>query len=145
MKVKNIDLDYKIIEDNFKLDKDLIYKYHIESGNDYKKCSLRTYNDLLKADNSFNFYGVFEGTNLIGFFGTEYTNYVNTIFVKPEYRNRRYMKKFFSLVKSKVDNEFYTALYKKNKRAINFYLKNNGNIVEDNKEYVIIKMEGVCQ
>lgn len=142
--LKEIELTYELIEDNFKLDKELIEKYHIEEGNDYKKCCLRTYNDLQKdVDNSFKLYGVFDNNNLIGFFGTEFDNYINTIFVKPEYRNKKYMEFFTNYMFLTVGNEFYTALYTKNKRAIEFYKKLGGKIVKDlnDKNAVLIKVE----
>lgn len=143
--IKEIKLSYSLIEDNFKLDKELIEKYHIEEGNDYKKCSLRTYNDLIETTdkNSFKLYGVYQDDQLIGFFGTEFNNYINTIFVKPEYRNKECMKLFTNYIIDVVGKEFYTALYKKNTRAINFYIKLGGKIMKELKEHnaVIIKVE----
>ena len=139
--LKEIDLTYNLIEDNFKLDKELIEKYHIEEGNDYKKCSKRTFEDLQNVDESFKLYGYFEDDKLIGFFGTELGNYINTIFVKPEYRNKEYMNKFVDSILDTVGNKFYTALYNKNTRAINFYKKLGGQVIEKNNKFKIIKVE----
>lgn len=143
MKLKKIKLEYSVIEDNFKLDKDLIENYHIEDGNDYRKCSKRTYEDLLKCHESFNFYGIFLNEELIAFFGTEFDHYVNTIFVKPQYRKKQYMSIIFNKIKETVGNKFYTALYEKNKRAINFYIKNGGQVIK--KQDNIIILEVLCQ
>lgn len=138
--IKQIKLTYDLIESNFKLDKDLIKNYHIEDKNCYKVASKRTYDDLLKADKSFELYGVFLKDDLLGFFGTEFNNYINTIFVKPIYRNKEYMKQFFNLIKKTVGDKFYTALYNKNTRAINFYKKNNGVVVEKTDDYTILEV-----
>lgn len=143
LNIKQIKLTYDLIESNFKLDKDLIKKYHIEEGNCYKTASKRTYNDLLKADKSFKLYGVFFKEDLLGFFGTEFNNYVNTIFVKPIYRNKEYMKNFFSLIKETVGDKFYTALYNKNTRAIDFYKKNGGVVFGKKDNYTILEV--TCQ
>lgn len=135
------DLSLEVIENNFKLDKKLIDKYHIESGKTYKECSLRTYEDLINnTHESFRFFKVFKGDVLVGFFGTEYENYVNTIFIVPEFRNKENNKLFFDKIKSIVGDTFYTALYDKNTRAINYYLKNNGNIIDKLDNVVIIKI-----
>jgi len=145
MITRRLELTQSIIENGFKLDKDLIGIYHIESGTDYKTCATRTYNDLKNTTlPSFKFYGVFEDDDLVGFFGTEDidhgVHYVNTIFVKPEYRNRAAMKGFYKCLTDIVGNNYVTALYKKNSRAIDFYLNNNGKIMTSEQDYVIIKV-----
>jgi hypothetical protein len=141
MITRQISLTLDVIQNNFKLDKDLIDMYHIESGKGYEICSLRTYNDLKdKTDPSFKFYGVYKEDELIGFFGTELGYYVNTIFVKPEYRNKETMSNFYKCLTDIAGDTFVTALYSKNTRAIDFYLRNNGNIVAEIDNFVVIKI-----
>ena len=143
--LKEIELTYSLIEDNFKLDKELIEKYHIEEGNDYKKCSLRTFTDLQNDvdHDSFKLYGVYNNGDMVGFFGTEFNNYINTIFVKPEYRTKEYMNFFINYITMIVGKKFYTALYTKNERAIEFYKKIGGKVMENlnDGKAVFIKVE----
>jgi hypothetical protein len=77
---------------------------------------------------------------MVGFFGTEEYIYVNTIFVNPSYRKSEYMKAFYKCLTSIVGDNYITALYKKNTRAIQFYIKNNGKVITDLEDYVVIQI-----
>jgi len=141
MQVKEIELSLDIIESHFKMDEDLLNIYHIEAGNGYKQCALRTFEDLKNTTfPTFKFYGVYEDEKMVGFFGTEEYIYVNTIFVNPSYRKSEYMKAFYKCLTSIVGDNYITALYKKNTRAIQFYIKNNGKVITDLEDYVVIQI-----
>lgn len=117
-----------LIRDGFSKDVDLINHWHIEAGNGLDACVQRTCDDLKNVHDSFTFFEYKENDIVIGFFGREFDNYINTVFVMPEYRTKEYMSRFWGFLTSKVTPKFYTALYSKNTRAINFYLNNGGTV-----------------
>lgn len=116
-----------IIEECFSLDEELCKKWHIAAPGTSEECSKKTVDDLNKAHISFKFYKVMLQKKLVGFYGTEEIGnklYVNTIFIKPKYRNKDLSIKFLKL----IPRPFTTYLYAKNERAINWYLKNGGKV-----------------
>lgn len=120
------------IDECFRTDKDLVDLYHIASGDSVEKCIVRTIDDLFNTDPSFKFYQLHSGNQCVGFFGSEFSNYLTTIFIKPEYRNRKDISEIWKLISSHFDDEFYTSIYSKNTRALTFYRKNGIEIEEFN-------------
>ncbi len=111
------------IEECFATDQDLLDQWHIESGNGLENCVDRTMRDVAKFDHSFKFFTVHEGNSLVGYWGIEFGQYINLIFVKPGFRTKDFMAKFWDEIKKSVCEPFYTAVYSKNIPAIRFYGK----------------------
>lgn len=137
-----------IIKKYFSMDKDLITTYHLVSGTNLDTCINQTFNDLQPVDNTFKFFEILEDNKEFGYFGYERNaTYLTTIFVNPEYRNKDNMFKLWNLIKSQLEPKFETAIYKKNTRALNFYLKNGANIVREgihnNTIYVLLEFKEV--
>lgn len=136
-----------VILESFKTDQELIDTYHVVSGSGLDNCVNKTFNDLNKADPSFKFYLLEDNNKQLGFFGKEYSNYLTTIFIHPDYRNKQSVSKIWNLIKNEFTTPFYTAIYKKNTRALNFYLKNNGRIIREdvyeNNPFVLIEFKEV--
>lgn len=138
MELKEITLEqcFKFLLDHYGEDKDLIDVYHIEAGTDVVTCATRTMNDL-KSGMDLKLYQIDEST----VFGTELGNtYLNVIYVRPYFRNKSKMKDIWSKIKTVCSDNFYTGLYKKNTRAINFYLKNDGQIISKTDNGVLIQI-----
>lgn len=133
------------IEAMFPLDKDLSDKYHVSSGSNVQACIERTKFDLSFVDKSNKFYVLYNGDEEIGFFGKEFDNYLNTLFIVPAYRNKEIMPAIWNTIKSSFTKPFYTALYSKNNRAIEFYKKNGGSVEKTfsfcNEPAVMIRFE----
>ena len=140
--IHSLENNYKlIIEDCFKTDQELLNKWHIESGNGLENCVIRTYNDLINAN--VKVYSLKENNNLIGFFGIEESTYLSGFFIKPEYRKKEYITQFWNIVNKEFNNKkFYSGIYKKNNKAYNFLLKNNGKIAFELPDAVFFVFNG---
>jgi hypothetical protein len=122
-----------VIGECFATDTNLIASYHIQTG-DLNQAVERTCSDLSHADKSFQFYQITEGGTTIGFFGKEHSNYLTTIFVHPDYRNKETLTKVWKLIQSKFDEDFFTAVYAKNTPAIRFFTRNGTQIDKFNTD-----------
>jgi len=134
------------IRECFASDSALLSTWHIEAPTSLEQAVSRTINDVETTFDlsSFNFYEVYEGPELAGYFGTEFGKYVNLIFVKPEFRNSGFMKEFWTAVEDSVESPFYTAVYSKNTPAIEFYRKHGEKIKDfeiDGKKLIAFKFE----
>lgn len=141
-------MNYKeILTECFSTDSDLLKKWHIEAPSDLETCVNRTNNDLLSINNM-NFVLLKDNKDsLIGFYGTEMGCYLTTFFIKPEYRNKEVIKKFWKQVEKDMTKEYYSGLYAKNTRAIEFLKKNGGRIysqgmIDNNPTVVFIFNKG---
>lgn len=110
----------------FASDPDLIKRFHIAAGEGLAACIERTMRDVSTFDRSFQFHRVYDGDELVAYWGTEYGRYVNLIFVKPSHRTREFMSRFWRRVQESVGNPFYSAVYTKNLPAVDFYRKRGG-------------------
>ena len=137
-------LDYKnIILECFKTDPELIEKWHIESNNNLEICVDRTFNDMKQAN--VKFYKLEINNEIIGYFGHEIcgsTDYLTGFFIKPKYRNSEYIKQFWNNVYNIFNNKpFYCGIYRKNKKAYDFLIKNKGIIVLSTEEVIVMKFK----
>lgn len=112
----------------FATDKDLIQKWHIESGTDLETCVNRTFNDL--QENNVKFFVLLENNHLIGYFGKELNNnslYLTGFFIKPEFRTKENIRKFWDCINTEfMGGTFFCGVYKKNIPALNFLRRNEG-------------------
>lgn len=134
----------EIIESNFKTDKDLLDKYHIASPCDAKTAAQVTVDDLQETQPDFLFYEIVDydqnaqgkvvNERRVGFFGTESfkeDKFLTSFFIKPEYRKKEVVEKFWDLVGAAIGKRKYlTGVYAKNTRAINFLNKKGSMVME---------------
>lgn len=118
------DLIRETVEECFGSDQALISTFHIYSGRPLGECVDKTVSDLNKAETTFQFYQVKEGPKLAGFFGIERGYYLTTIFIHPDYRAKDKIGQVWELIASHFPEEFYTAVFSKNTRAVKFYTRN---------------------
>ncbi len=67
-------------------------------------------------------YFILYNNDFLGFFGHK-SNFLNIFFIHPRFRKKEYIKEFWKIVNSKLGNKYYSALYKKNSPAIEFFKK----------------------
>jgi hypothetical protein len=125
MNLSKTDITKEILVECFSTDSELLSTYHIASGNTAEFCANKTFEDLKTALPSFQFFRVENDNNLIGFFGSE-DKYLTTIFVKPEYRNKKDLNEFWGLILNHFNGPFNTCIYEKNSRCAKFYERNGG-------------------
>jgi len=123
-----------LLTDSWASDPELCEKWHIAAPATLEDCVDRTLQDLENTDNTFKVFKVLDGDNVAGFFGQEIGNYLNLFFIHPKYRNKEKVSEIWSLVSGQFPSPFFTAVYSKNSRAINFYSK-NGRILDDSDHY----------
>lgn len=111
------------INECFDTDRELLERWHIAAPASLITCVDRTMRDVGQFDDTFKFYPFYEESELAGYWGTEFGNYINLIFVKPTFRHADFMKRFWAKVQASLDSPFTTAVYSKNKPAIEFYEK----------------------
>lgn len=143
MYLKKHDNIKSLLDKYWPLDKGLL-KYHISNSGSIEDRIARTLKDFEVASPDIEIY---EFPDNIGFFAKESDDYLTTIFVNPEFRNKKYMGFIWNTIKSKMNDTFYTALYSKNTKAINFFLRNGGKVIEkgftpENNEYQLIEITG---
>lgn len=107
----------------FATDPELLSRWHIAAGSGLEGCVERTLRDVDAFDPSFRFYRAYEGDELVGYWGVEFGNYINLIFVKPTYRTREFMPRFWRELEATVADPFFTAVYAKNEPATRFYAR----------------------
>lgn len=128
MKFKETDYFYETIKECFADDDELLSKHHIKAGKGLDVCVKDTVDVLLHQTYNLKFYGIYLKNKLIGFFGTEMDygdfKFLTTFCIKTEYRNKEIINEFWGNIKKYFQfYNFYTSLYAKNKRAVNFCLK----------------------
>jgi hypothetical protein len=105
----------------YKADPECVKKWHVIAGSGLNKCIQRTIEDL-KACETLQFYVVYDGDRFVGYFGSEFDGtYMPTIFVMPEYRNRK--DEFWELVRAIQKPTFKAGIFYKNIPCRRFYEK----------------------
>lgn len=126
LKVTIVD-DYKnILKECFESDNDFVSKWHNEAGNGLESCINKTYSDL-KCLN-LKFYSLYNSNDLVGYFGKELVGsvlFLTGFFIKPEYRNNKYIKIFWDTVHKEFEGKtFFVGIYDKNIPAKKFLIRN---------------------
>lgn len=123
------------IRECFASDPDLLSQWHIAAPASLDVCVGKTLHDIETTFDrpSFRFYRAYEGDKLVGYWGTEFGQYINLIFVKPEFRRREFMREFWDAVECSLEPTFFTAVYAKNLPAVKFYSK----LGTKTKEFVV--------
>jgi hypothetical protein len=100
---------------------ELILKWHVAAGLGLYGCIERTVADLM-ACKTLKFYVVDDDGRFVGYFGTEFDGkYMPTIFVAPEYRDRK--REFWREIENKVEPRWRAGIYAKNIPCMKFYFK----------------------
>lgn len=117
-----------LILECFATDTELLEKWHIEAPASLEICAAKTTKDLL--DLKVSVYCIEKHNKVIGYFGKEIVDdnqFLTGFFIKPEYRTKNNIKEFWNKVNTIMGGtSFFCGIYKKNKRAYNFLMKNNG-------------------
>jgi len=95
------------------------------------------------TDNQAEFYFIIDNNVNVGFFAINYYNnikFLRTFFIRPKYR--KYKNEFLDKLKS--EGSFLSTIYNSNKKAINYFINNDGIIigiieVKDNLKGLIFK------
>ncbi len=117
------------VSEAFLADSDLIDRWHIEAGKGVRVCIERTMKDVETTfDTSFKFYRIDDGGRLAAYWGTEFGNYINLIWVRPEFRNKFFLNRLWNQVQESVSSPFYAAVYSKNLPAVRFYSRHGSKI-----------------
>ncbi len=117
----------EIIAECFAEDEPLINKWHLEAGKGLEACAEATYRDM--RDAGVDFFEVTEKGERVGYFGRELfrgNEFLTGFFVRPKFREKKFMRRFWQLVSLRLASPFYCGLYEKNEPAIAFINKNNG-------------------
>lgn len=142
------------VRECFATDRDLLKRWHVEAPANLEKCVARTVTDIDQAGDDFRFFRVFIKNRirsvLAGYWGTEGSNYLNLIFVKPKYRNRWFMRDFWDAIQASLESPFRTVIYAKNEQAITFYMNRGSKVKEfihNGRPVVAFEFEkgAVCQ
>ncbi len=114
---------HSAIKKGFSLDKDLMEKWHITSGNGLEYCVNKTMLDLKEQTYpDFKFYIVQKDNNFVGYFGQELNgSYLTTIFIAPEYRKNK--EEFLKSIYPYMQEKFESAIYSKNVPCMKFFNK----------------------
>ena len=119
----------------FHEDKDLIDKYHIYSGEGVEKCVDEEMDVFLKRTTKFfKLYEITYAGTFFGFIGTDKTpdgkDFLVTFHLRKCYREKSMVKEFWRMIRDTFNNNsFFTALHDKNSKAVNFIMKNGGEVV----------------
>lgn len=118
--------------------------YHDYAGFSVKECSAN-FAEKLNSLNGYDFYLVYDNSELIGYFGTTEIDNLDclyTFFVRPKFRKSDYLKKYWKLIESKFDGNFFAGVYSSNQPAKSFLTKSGGQLIQkDNISYFIFKRE----
>ncbi len=133
--------DYRpVIKKYFETDTDLLEKWHIRAPAELMECVNKTCRDLMEVK-QFTFYELDD----IGFFGKEEVydlKFLTSFFIKPEYRNKETIAKFWQQVREIMGETFFSLVHPKNKPAIDF-LKREGQLIATEDNHLIFEIQ--CQ
>lgn len=128
-----------LIRECFESDENYL-KFHFKSDQGLESCIEITFSEINNLDN-YNLYKVIDGADTVGMFGIENENVLNPFFIKPNFRNSKYVGKFLDLVYKKLKKEAYIGLYERNVPIIKFFQKNGATYVSEglyNDQKVIV-------
>ena len=152
MKIEEIEVPSfeKIIRAAWEADESLVNEWHIKAGEGLESCVKDTL-DVLSNDvdkTTFHLYAVKDGDKEIGFFGKELVDekpFLTTFYIYPDYRTKDCKEEFLKLIFSELGDEFVTAVYAKNTRALNWFIRNGadflGEVNNENGSIVLMKLK----
>lgn len=127
---KEIDDFLPIIEHCYSQDEEELLKiWHRADEKNYKDMAKNAEEDLRMSPH-FTFCAIYDGANLVGYFGKESLEHVvsmPTFFICPEYRPKK--KEVFDFIKSNMPSTFFAGIHSCNGRAKRFFEKHGGKLV----------------
>lgn len=117
-------MNKEILTELFSTDPDLLSKYHIIAPNSAEACAEKTLNDL--ADCNVEVHLIKENDEIIGYYGLENKDGMGSLtgfFLKPEYRTKEHITKFWKEVDSHFDKDYFIGVFARNTRVIEFLKK----------------------
>lgn len=133
------------ISHTLKQDQNHVLKYHTHASRGLEACIDKEISDVKKnTSESFKFYNLFHDGNKLGYFGAE-NQLLVCFYILPQFRKKDILLDFLSTISKHFDNKPYKInLYAKNKKAIDFFLKNKAQIedlgIYDNELFCILRM-----
>jgi len=112
-----------------------IFKYYdptvfIESLDDIVEDILRKEKSYEEVEGEMHYYGFYEKGKLIGYFFYK-DKLLISFGLNIQYRNRQYLRQFFSSIAKKIGKNFICHLWSKNLRAIGFLVKMGMEIIDE--------------
>lgn len=131
----NVEVLKKYITIGFEDDPDLISTIHISPGT-LEHCVEHNFESVKDAgESNGEFYKVMWNNNEIGFIVAIRTpNVIPSFGINIHYRKKEILLSFLQALKNLFNNDIYAVgVWEKNKRAINFFVKNDFNIYSQGK------------
>jgi hypothetical protein len=123
-------------------DTELLTKYHIVENGTYEHCVKDTFNKIIQSskEHILEWYLIIKDSLIIGFTIVSIGyNYLYSFGINIKYRNNLILNEWFVKVKEILQNHFICELWEKNKRAINFLIKNGMEISNQENGVVTLK------
>lgn len=136
------------VQTAFQGDDDLLSKYHrISPASTFSKCIDDTVSQIQEVaeHNDLTYYAVYLGLTRIGF--TVLGDHILLSFgLNHHYRSKEIVLSWWKLVCKMMKDEFVTWIFKKNKRTVDFLLRNGMEIVDDDPDKIFYNLTYVvCQ
>lgn len=148
MKFKKISLlELKnIVYLSYENDVDLCNKYHsinkLEPNQSYNinECADITYNRIEEASKHLDleYYKIVYKKNTIGYIAV-FENILYSFAIAVKYRVKDILKIWWEKVSNVLGNGFVTFIYDNNARCLNFLLKNNMEVIDEEKGIITLK------
>lgn len=126
-------MNKELLTELFSTDEELLNKWHILAPNSAEACAEKTLSDLNQCNVQVSL--IKQDGEIIGFYGIEKNGWINNLtgfFLKPEYRNKEQITKFWTEVDGNFNKDYFIGVYSKNTRAIEFLNKKTTTKYESN-------------
>lgn len=132
-RVYDMDVLYRAIYVAFEGDEELFSRYHIKAGEHQSDCILDTFEKIRDASENLplEHYIVTVGRIVIGYCVTsEKLNMLYSFGIAIDYREE-YSDLFFEEVKNHLGENFFCALWTRNRRGIKYLVRNGMRIIDE--------------
>ncbi len=141
--INNESLLYKGIAVSFLHDEELISKYHIIEESDYQTCVNDTFEKIIETTRELPlewFLVRNDNREIIGYCVlSKAYNYLYSFGINKNYRKGNVLSAWFIGISEILQNHFICGLWAKNKRAVDFLVKNGMKIFEEDNNIVKLK------
>lgn len=117
-------MNKELLTELFKSDENFIGKFHNLSPATAEICAEKTFNDL--SQYCVDFHLLKQNQEVIGYYGIERKeglSYLTGFFLKPNYRTKEVITKFWNEVDSHFNTDYFIGVFAKNTPAIEFLSK----------------------
>lgn len=128
---------YDAVRKSYEGDNIGLEKFHVErfTLDEAVKCTMDMINDASKLF-EFSYFEIWGKGEMIGY-SVLSGKLLYSFCINVKYRTKDIILQWWNMVKNILDNDFYTAVYENNKRAINF-LKKRGMVLDRQNENLLI-------